>query len=1114
MASSSANFSVRRLAESPWPLAFSLKGATGDTGAIGETGTTGPYGIGAFSLYVLTGLNSDIYFPSPISFERIDYSGSDVTIKSNQAFPSAYLRFTVGAVSSFEAGLTANKETKVIFNEDGSFSFTVLDQDDYFTASAGSYQVGDVFYMSVTLDTLDGMTISLFHNDGRLSTSNESNTSGVSYYAYFVDTSTVSGTATEVNSISFGPAYAGPPGYATGTGATGSAGDTGVNGTTGYTGDIGQTGYTGSIGYTGVTGATGADGKTGYTGAAGFTGSTGVTGATGADGKTGFTGSTGPAGIASATGSTGTMGMTGFTGAQGHTGQSGVTGSQGIPGSATATGSTGETGFTGDTGYTGAQGHAGTASNTGSTGSLGPTGYTGPGGLALSWAGTYSPSGSYAVGNSVGVNGSVYQISQVNSGGVSTIGVGSVNSSTTGVGTNAGVYASVALCPDGSGNLYVADYYGNRIKRINLSTLVTTTVAGSESGAYQDGVGTNARFNNVFGMTIDGSGSMYLADTQNGKIRKMDLTTYTVTTYYSGAAQPWGIYYDIYGSNLFYSSGQSGGVWKFDSGGNMTQFVAPELNMQGMTMDSSGNLYVVVWFRFIRKITPAGVSTVFAGHTSNTGQTDGTGTNGVLFTGLYTIVMNKDNGNFYVSDYNAIRQITPGGVTSLYAGAYGATTGNVDGALASSRFNGMRSLVIDLNNSLFVVDINNGTLRSILAPYILTLAVSKPADAIQFPFKGAYNPTLEYNVNDQLQINGSMYITTSKNPICFKTVPNPDGYVTQGAMVSDKNGYLYVACYQFWTGIIRINTTTFATTLVAGHSTSGNSNGVGTGARFSNIYHLTIDKNRKYMYISDWGNQSIRRMDLDTYAVTTFYQFQTTGNNTRVSATALDASGNLFYSLLSGGLGKIDTSGNNIYPILPVSVYNGGSASSLAIDASGYLYSSGGNTTLVKSDTSGNYSIFVGQQNVTTGLDGTGTNATFQGGLISLVFDTSGNLFTVDATAVRKITPSGVVTTYAGAYNSYGYVDGGLLFSRFNGMAFGLAIDENGSIFLSDKNNNAVRYNLARNIFTLQLTSSSPLSYTPGYPSYWRSPAPVTVISAIDRLSAVVKGLIGSSTIA
>jgi sugar lactone lactonase YvrE len=72
---------------------------------------------------------------------------------------------------------------------------------------------------------------------------------------------------------------------------------------------------------------------------------------------------------------------------------------------------------------------------------------------------------------------------------------------------------------DSSGNVYVADYFNNRIRKISGG--VVSTLAGDGTQSYLDGTGTAARFNFPSGVAVDSSGNVYVADVGNHRIRKI-----------------------------------------------------------------------------------------------------------------------------------------------------------------------------------------------------------------------------------------------------------------------------------------------------------------------------------------------------------------------------------------------------------------------------------------------------------------------------------------------------------------------------------------------------------------------------------------------------------------
>jgi sugar lactone lactonase YvrE len=182
---------------------------------------------------------------------------------------------------------------------------------------------------------------------------------------------------------------------------------------------------------------------------------------------------------------------------------------------------------------------------------------------------------------------------------------------------------------DSSGNVYVADKYSHRIRKITPNGTVTT-LAGSGYAGDIDGIGTAASFHYPNGVAVDSSGNVYVADTSNQRIRK--ITPQGVVTAMAGAGR-----------------GSADG----------TGMAAMFKNPIGVAVDSSGNVYVGdSENNRIRKITPQGVVTSLAGKEAS-GFADGTGT-AAMFEHPRGVAVDS-SGDVYVADTNnqRIRKITP-----------------------------------------------------------------------------------------------------------------------------------------------------------------------------------------------------------------------------------------------------------------------------------------------------------------------------------------------------------------------------------------------------------------------------------------------------------------------
>lgn len=240
---------------------------------------------------------------------------------------------------------------------------------------------------------------------------------------------------------------------------------------------------------------------------------------------------------------------------------------------------------------------------------------------------------------------------------------------------------------DSSGNLYVIVDHG--IRKISPEGIVST-LAGSGTSGSSDGTGAAAQFNVPMGIAIDSSNNLYVADKDNDLIRKVTTPGGVVTTF-AGDGTP--------GYN--------------DATGTSAQFDAPI----SVAVDSGDNVFVADRNnRRIRKITPGGVVTTFAGDGTNA-SVDGTG---VLASFQIIRSLGIDTSdNLYAADQvgELIRKITPGAVVTTLAGS---TTGFVDGTGAAAQFSSPSSIVADGAGNVYVAETGNDAIRKVTPAGVVT----------------------------------------------------------------------------------------------------------------------------------------------------------------------------------------------------------------------------------------------------------------------------------------------------------------------------------------------------------------------------------------------------------
>ena len=450
----------------------------------------------------------------------------------------------------------------------------------------------------------------------------------------------------------------------------------------------------------------------------------------------------------------------------------------------------------------------------------------------------------------------------------------------------------------------------------------------------------------------------------------------------------------------------------------------------GVAADSAGNVYVADSNnQTIRKITPAGVVTTFAGTAGSIGSTDGT-SSAARFNQPLGVAVDAA-GNVYVADNgnSTIRKITPAGVVTTLAGTAGST-GPADGTGGAAQFYGPTGVAVDGAGNVFVADTNSHTIRMVTPAGVVTTLAGLAGSA------GSTNGTgsaARFNTPCGIAVDGSgnLFVADTVNKLIRKIAPG--GVVTTFAGVADPmhldqqfnslfgvavdaGGNLYVTETNNHT-IRKVSSTGTIMEFAGAPGSYGQVDGTGVAARFQYPRGIAVDGSGN-VYVADTSNQLIRKIT-SAAVVTTL-----AGTATRVGATDGTGSAALFY--------------------LPYSA---------AVDGAGNVYIADyGNHTIRKISSAGVVTTLAGAAGLTGSTDGTGSAARFNQPL-GVTVDPSGNVFVADSAnhTVRKITPAGVVTTLAGLAGSAGTADGTGSAARFGGPT-GVAADATGNVFVADGN--------------------------------------------------------------
>jgi len=539
-----------------------------------------------------------------------------------------------------------------------------------------------------------------------------------------------------------------------------------------------------------------------------------------------------------------------------------------------------------------------------------------------------------------------------------------------GIGGAASFNQLFGAATDGAGNVYVADSLNSTLRKITPAGVVSTFAGTAGIRGSTDGTGAAASFDRPEGVAADSAGNVYVADTFNGTIRK--ITPDGVVTTLAGTA-------GVFGST--------------DATGTAASFNQPI----GVATDSADNVYVADFGgSTIRKITPAGVVTTFAGTAGVRGSADATGAAASFNQPIGVATDSADN--VYVADFggSTIRKITPAGVVTTLAGTAGVT-GSTDATGAAASFNQPIGVATDGAGNVYVADRGNSTLRRITpAGTVTTLA-------------GAAG------VTGSIDATGGA--ARFNQPFGVATDGAGNAYVPDNEIRRDGSDTLVLS-----STLRKITPAGVVTTLAGTARATGGSDATGAAASFSFPTGVAAD-GAGNLYVADTDNHTIRRI---TRA----------GVVTTLAGTA-------------GVRGSTDAAGAEASFDQPFGV---------AADRVGNVYvADTGNNSIRKITRAGVVTTLAGSAGVFGSADGTGAAASFRSPM-SVATGRAGNVYVADTfnDTIRKITPAGVVTTLAGTASVRGSTDATGAAASFN-FPQGVATDSAGNVYVADTNNFTIR---------------------------------------------------------
>jgi uncharacterized protein (TIGR03437 family) len=498
-----------------------------------------------------------------------------------------------------------------------------------------------------------------------------------------------------------------------------------------------------------------------------------------------------------------------------------------------------------------------------------------------------------------------------------------------GAAATATAFASISgLTLDASGNLYISDA-GYDVVRMVSPKGIATTVAGTGTFGYSGdgGSATKARLASPSGLAIDGSGNIYIADTQNSCVRKV-APDGTITT--------------------FAGTGFSG--FSGDNG--------PAANAQleypgGVALDGSGNLLIAdSGNNRIRKVSANGTIMTVAGDGTSelTGPrdiaVDATGNifvdeSAISFTALERsgdfsggIVGAGFIGLFYAPppEISVIRKISAAGTISTVAGTSGSGLYGVGGAAANAMFGSVQGVAADGSGNLFIADPDDNSVLKISASGVVTIAAGN--GTYGFSGDGGLPTSAELASPVAVAVDGSgnLFIADSYNGRIRKVTPGGNimtvagngnaGYAGDGGQALNAEIARPVGVAVDTAGNIFILDSTNA--VVRKVATNGIITTLPGNGTLNNPMGIAVDTAGD-VFLADTYNSAVRKVSASGTATTVALLNEPTG-------VAVDSAGNLFLAS-SAGIQRVAASTG-----IAATITVPGNANGIAVDTKGDVF--------------------------------------------------------------------------------------------------------------------------------------------------------------------------------
>jgi uncharacterized protein (TIGR03437 family) len=543
------------------------------------------------------------------------------------------------------------------------------------------------------------------------------------------------------------------------------------------------------------------------------------------------------------------------------------------------------------------------------------------------------------------------RIRRVSPGGIITTVAGNGTNGFSGDGgpaVDAQLNGAVAVAVDTEGNLFIADYINNRLRRVSEDGIITTVAGNGTLGYSGDGgPATDAALAQLTGVAVDGMGNLFIAGF--GVVRKVS---------------PGGIITSVAGGR----------------GPNLGPVTGAQLQPWGLAVDRTNNLFIAEYTaRRISKVSPDGaVSTVAGGGDAD--PTDRGPATSARLSGPSALAFD-DEGNLFISDVG-IRRISPTGTITTVAGnGRGLSCFSGDGGPAlSAQLNGPGGVAVDSANNVFFADFGNFRIRRVSPDGIVTTVAGNGTPG----FSGGGGSALAAQLSDlgsvAVDSTGTLFFmdgsrirkVSSDGVIATVAGTGSPGYsgdggpatkakLLKGSLAVDNAGNVYIAAI-----VVRKVSREGIITTVAGDGAYCDEDycsplGDGGPATSAGLYaYAVVVDGLGNLLIADAGNGRLRKVSPDGIITTV-------AADVNASTLAADRLGNLFF--LANGFGLREATTAGVVRTI-VAAADGGlpgageplsSVAGLAVDGTGNIYVTDSQSNAIRILRPTNRSVFIGR---------------------------------------------------------------------------------------------------------------------------------------------------------